>query len=151
MNFYEFNLLVTSDFSEEKIASFSKDLASELKEFGEIIGEVDFKQRKLAYTINKQGEAWLTVFVFSLKGDDKKQALLSIEKILKEKKEILRYLILAKKELVEKVKERRRSIENRDAGKKLAPKEEVVIEKVAPTEENLEKINEKVEELLKEE
>lgn len=145
MNFYEFNILVTSDFSEEKIASFSKDLSSELKEFGEIVGEVDSKQRKLAYSINKENEAWLTVFVFSLKGDDKKAALSSIEKILKEKKEILRYLILTKKELVEKVKAKRRSIENRDASKKVVP------EKVAPTEENLEKINEKVEELLKEE
>jgi len=147
MNFYEFNLLVTSDFSDEKIASFTKDLASEIKEFGEIVGEVDFKQKKLAYSINKQDEAWLTVFIISLKGDNKKEALANIEKILKEKKEILRYLVLAKKELVEKVKAKRRSIENRDAGKKVAPKEE----KIAPTEENLEKINEKVEELLKEE
>ena len=137
MNFYEFNLLITSDFSEEQVASFSENLISELKEYGDIIGEVDFKQRKLAYPINKENEAWLTVLLFSIKGEDKKQALNSIEKIFKEKKEILRYLILIKKEIVEKPK-------RREGKKKDAPKD-------TPDEANLEKVNQKVEELLKEE
>jgi len=131
MNFYEFNLLITADFSEEKLKSFYENLVSELKDFGDILGEVDFKIKKLAYSVEKQNEAWLTVFYFSIKGDNKKEALTSIEKVLKDKKEILRYLILVKKEINEKVKRSKK--------------------KDVPEEENLEKVNQKVEELLKEE
>jgi len=131
MNFYEFNLLITADFSEEKLKSFYENLVSELKDFGDILGEVDFKIKKLAYSVEKQNEAWLTVFYFSIKGDNKKEALTSIEKVLKDKKEILRYLILVKKEVNEKVKRSKK--------------------KDVPEEENLEKVNQKVEELLKEE
>ncbi len=138
MNFYEFNLLITSDFSEEQVTSFSESLTSELKQYGDVLGEIDFKQRKLAYPINKENEAWLTVFYFSIKGDNKKEALSGIEKILKEKKEVLRYLILAKKEIVNKTKEAKKE-EVKDA-----PKD-------TPDEANLEKVDQKVEELLKEE
>lgn len=130
MNFYEFNLLITSDFGEEKITSFSENLVSELKEFGNIIGKIDFRQRKLAYLIKKENEAWLTAFFFSIKGENKKEAMNEIEKILKEKKEVLRYLILTKRKIADKRKE---------------------VKKDAPKETNLEKVNQKVEELLKEE
>ena len=133
MNFYEFNLLITSDFSEEQITSFAQNLISEIKDYGDVIKEIDFKQRKLAYPINKENEAWLTVFNFSIKGDNKKEALNSIEKILKEKKEILRYLILSKKEVL--VKEVKSKEEPKDV----------------PDKTNLEKVDQKVEELLKEE
>lgn len=132
MNLYEFNLLITSSLGEEKLTSFCENLISEFGKFGDIKGEIDFKQRKLAYPINKESEAWLTVFFFSISEEDKKQALNNIEKILKEKKEILRYLILAKKEINTKVKEKSKK-------------------KDAPEEANLEKVNQKVEELLKEE
>ncbi|MDD4662240.1 MAG: 30S ribosomal protein S6 [Candidatus Pacebacteria bacterium] len=139
MNFYEFNLLITSDFSEEQITSFCKDLISEVKENGSIIGEVAFKQRKLAYPINKENEAWLTVFSLSLQGEDKKLAISGIEKILKSKKEILRYLMLIKSDKAPKIKRKRRS------AKKEEVKENVAVEA------NVEEVNEKVEELLKEE
>ena len=138
MNFYEFNLLITSDFSEEQIASFSQNLISEIKDYGDVIKEIDFKQRKLAYPINKENEAWLTVFYFTIKGDNKKEALSSIEKILKEKKEILRYLILVKKEIVKKIKETKKEGNEND------PQD-------TPDKTNLEKVDKKVEELLKEE
>lgn len=136
MNFYEFNLLITSDFSEEQITSFCKDLISEVKENGSIIGEVAFKQKKLAYPINKENEAWLTVFSLSLKGEDKKVAISAIEKVLKSKKEILRYLMLIKSDKAPKIKRKRRP------GKK---------EEVVQVEANVEEVNEKVDELLKEE
>ncbi|MDD4358697.1 MAG: 30S ribosomal protein S6 [Candidatus Pacebacteria bacterium] len=130
MNFYEFNLLITADLGEEKVKTFSEDLVSQFKEFGDIFGEIDFKRRRLAYSVQGENEAWLTVFFLTPKGDSKKEVLANIEKILKDKKEVLRYLILSKKEIHEKVKRTRKD---------------------APEEENLEKVDQKVEELLKEE
>ncbi|MFY9115512.1 MAG: hypothetical protein WAN85_00170, partial [Bacteroidales bacterium] len=76
---------------------------------------------RLAYPIKKETEAWLTVFFFSIKDD-----LKSVEKILKEKKEILRYLILSKKRPKQESKKDNQKV-------------------------NLEKVDQKVEELLKEE
>ncbi|MFA7142153.1 MAG: 30S ribosomal protein S6 [Candidatus Paceibacterota bacterium] len=123
MKFYEFNLLITSSLKEEKLLEFSEKLISELQSFGDIKGEIEFKFRRLAYPIKKEGEAWLTTFLFLVKDVE---MLDGIEKKLKEKQEILRYLILSKKEAKEEEKE-------------------------VPKEDNLEKVNQKVEELLKEE
>ena len=138
MNFYEFNLLITTSLGEEQLTSFCEGLISEIKEHGSIIAEPTFTKRKLAYSISKENEAWLTVFSLSLKGEDKKVSLNGIEKILKSKTEVLRYLMLLKDDKPPKVRRKRRS----------AKKEEEVLVAV---EADAEKVNEKVEELLKEE
>lgn len=138
MNFYEFNLLITTSLGEEQLTSFCEGLISEIKEHGSIITEPTFTKRKLAYSISKENEAWLTVFSLSLKGEDKKVSLNGIEKILKSKTEVLRYLMLLKDDKPPKVRRKRRS----------AKKEEEVLVAV---EADAKKVNEKVEELLKEE
>lgn len=136
MNFYEFNLLITTSLGEEQLTSFCEGLISEIKEHGSIIAEPTFTKRKLAYSISKENEAWLTVFSLSLKGEDKKVSLNGIEKILKSKTEVLRYLMLLKDDKPPKVRRKRRSA-----------KEEVLV----AVEADAEKVSEKVEELLKEE
>ncbi|MDD2548110.1 MAG: 30S ribosomal protein S6 [Candidatus Pacebacteria bacterium] len=119
--YYEFNLLLTPSLKEDKLSSFLEELLVQLKDLGEPESEVEFKLRRLAYPIKKETEAWLTVFFFSIKDD-----LKSVEKILKEKKEILRYLILSKKRPKQESKKDNQKV-------------------------NLEKVDQKVEELLKEE
>ena len=117
--YYEFNLLLTPSLKEDKLSSFLEELLVQLKDLGEPESEVEFKLRRLAYPIKKETEAWLTVFFFSIKDD-----LKSVEKILKEKKEILRYLILSKKRPKQESKKDNQKV-------------------------NLEKVDQKVEELLK--
>ena len=112
----------------EKVSGLFKELNLTNEQAQQLVNAEGEHIKELA---QKQNEAWLTVFYFSIKGDNKKEALTSIEKVLKDKKEILRYLILVKKEINEKVKRSKK--------------------KDVPEEENLEKVNQKVEELLKEE
>lgn len=129
MNYYEFNLLITSNLGEDQVKEFNENLIKELKDI-KLLGEINSSQKKLSYLIEGENTAWLTYFNANIIGDNKKEILDEIDKILKEKKEILRFLILSKKEIKEKpIKERKKEVE-----------------KV-----NLEKVNEKVEELLKEE
>lgn len=125
MNLYELNLLIAPEISEEKLDSFS----SELKDFGDLAGETKKEKRKLAYAIEDENNAWLLSFHLSLKGNDKKTSLEKLEKKLKEDKNVLRYLILSKKQLPQEPKPFKKELEKA----------------------NLEKVDEKVEELLKEE
>ena len=144
MNIYEINLLITPSFSQDKLNEFNEKLIEEFKDFGEKTGEITTVQKKLAYLIEKEKEAWLVYFNFSLKAETKKEALDEIEKNLKEKTEILRYLILDKKEAKVKVKKVRPS-------RKVLQTEVLPEKKKEVTKTNLEKVDEKVEELLKDE
>jgi len=69
-------------------------------------GEKIIDKKKLAYSIQKETEAWLIYFNFSpAEGLEKKEALDAVEKALKAEKNIIRYLIV-KKEEPKPIKER---------------------------------------------
>lgn len=145
MNYHEFNLLITPNLEEEQVKDFNDNLIKELKNI-KLISEINSSKKSLSYQIEGENTAWLSYFNITIAGDNKKEILDEAEKLLKDKKEILRYLILAKKEIIEKPK--RRSREAKEAGEE-KPVEET--KKEIPEKINIEKVNEKVEELLKEE
>jgi len=142
MNYYEFNLLITPNFTEEQVKDFNDSLVSKLKDV-KIISKINSSQKQLSYLIEGEKSAWLSYFNATINEEKKKEIIDEIEKLLKEQEEILRYLILAKKELIEKP--RRRVREVKDEPEK-ASTTKPTVEKA-----NIEKVNEKVEELLKEE
>jgi ribosomal protein S6 len=135
MNYYEFNLLITPNFGEEQVKEFNETLSKKIKDI-KLISEINTSAKKLSYEIEGEKTAWLTYFNVTLDESKRKEILDEAEKLLKETPEVLRYLILSKKESLPKPERR--------VKKEKEEKEE-------PEQINIEKVDEKVEELLKEE
>lgn len=97
MHFYELTYLISSDLSEKEIKTLQDKIISLIQEKGGILGveeKLPFK-KKLAYPVKKQSQAYLTVINFQMMAEK----LIDLEKKIKLENQILRYLILAKKEL----------------------------------------------------
>jgi len=106
MSFYEINLLVSTMLTQEEAITAIAGIESKVEKYGKAINEKIIEKKKLAYSINKETEAWLVYFNFSpAEGIEKKEILDAVEKALKAEKNIIRYLIV-KKEEPKKVKER---------------------------------------------
>ncbi|MDD4409413.1 MAG: 30S ribosomal protein S6 [Candidatus Pacebacteria bacterium] len=106
MSFYEINLLVSTMLSEEEALTAIAGIESKVEKYGKAISEKIIDKKKLAYSIQKETEAWLIYFNFSpAEGLEKKEALDAVEKALKAEKNIIRYLIV-KKEEPKPIKER---------------------------------------------
>ncbi|MDD5013215.1 MAG: 30S ribosomal protein S6 [Candidatus Pacebacteria bacterium] len=144
MHFYEINMLISPNLSHEEAISFISKIENELQDLGKIISETKAERKKLAYTIEKEEEAWLSFFSFFPNQEkDLKESLDLIEKKLKEEKNILRHLIIKKEE--QKAIKKTRSAPEHIATKEIkkeepAPKQEVELKDVE------EKINELLEE-----
>lgn len=142
MEFYEINILISPNLSQEEAVSFVSKLENEFQALGKIISETKADRKKLAYSIEKEEEAWLSYFSFFPNQDqDLKQALDIIDKKLKEEKDVLRHLIIKKEE--QKVQKKRRSepiIAPGEEKKEPTPKTEVEFKDVE------DKINELLEE-----
>lgn len=142
MHFYEINMLVSPNLSHEEAISFISKIENELQDLGKIISETKAERKKLAYTIEKEEEAWLSFFSFFPNQEkDLKESLDLIEKKLKEEKNILRHLII-KKEEQKAVKSTRQApvVTKEEPKEELTPKQEVELKDVE------EKINELLEE-----
>lgn len=114
MSFYEINLLVSTMLSQEEAITALTGIESKVEKYGKAISEKIIEKKKLAYSIQKETEAWLIYFNFSpVEGFAKKEALDAVEKALKAEKNIIRYLIV-KKEEPKPIKERpnRKNTEN---------------------------------------
>lgn len=96
MLFYEINLLISPNLTEAEISSFVLKTKEELQKYGRIEGTAVPERKKLAYPLLKQIEAWLYFFNLIPAAADKKELLDSVEKTLKENKEILRFIIIKK-------------------------------------------------------
>lgn len=106
MSFYEINLLVSTMLSQEEAITAVAGIESKVEKYGKAISEKIIDKKKLAYSIQKETEAWLIYFNFSpVAGLNKKEVLDAVEKALKAEKNIIRYLIV-KKEEPKAVKER---------------------------------------------
>jgi len=142
MHFYEINMLISPNLSHEEAISFISKIENELQDLGKIISETKAERKKLAYTIEKEEEAWLSFFSFFPNQEkDLKESLDLIEKKLKEEKNILRHLII-KKEEQKAVKSTRQApvVTKEEPKEELTPKQEVELKDVE------EKINELLEE-----
>ncbi len=144
MHFYEINILISPNLSHEEAISFISKLENELQDLGKIISETKAERKKLAYTIEKEEEAWLSYFSFFPNLEkDLKESLDLIEKKLKEDQNILRHLII-KKEEQKAIKKTRKAPEHIST-------EEVKKEEPAPKQEvELKDVEEKINELLEE-
>jgi small subunit ribosomal protein S6 len=144
MKKYELNYLISSELSDGEAKTLQNKIASFIKEQGSVLEEVGTPlQRKLAYSIRKQTQAYLAVLIFK----STPEKLADLEKALKEEKSILRHLILFKKPYKAVVERRRKpkpAVEDSEkSGEKM-----VVDEKEKRVE--LEEIEKKLEEILNE-
>jgi len=135
MNYYELNYLVSPDISEEEAKSYPEKIITLIQAEN---GMPDFPsserivlKKRLAYPINKKDSAYVLSLSFLLHQDN----LPSLEKKLKEDKNILRYFILRKKQ--QKISEKR-EIKRPELAKK--PEEKKV---------DLQEVEKKLEEILK--
>jgi ribosomal protein S6 len=94
MRFYELSCLIKPDLSEEELKSLFEQISSFIQERGGVLDK-GFKEKKmtLGYPIKEEGTAFLKNQNFYLKPEKLKD----LKKKLKEKKEILRSIILTKK------------------------------------------------------
>ncbi len=135
MKNYELTALISSELSEEEAKTLQGKIISLIQEGGGILnGELTFFRKKLAYPIKKQLQAYLSIFNFQLVAEK----LASVDKKLKDEKEILRFLIVIKVPIKEgRMKPRRVP--------KITPKPITLEKKV-----ELKEIEEKLEQILKE-
>jgi ribosomal protein S6 len=96
MLFYEINLLISPNLTEAEISSFIEVMEKELQKYGKVDGTKTAERKKLGYPVLKQTESWFYFFNLYPEAQDKKELLDSVEKILKENKDILRSLIIKK-------------------------------------------------------
>jgi len=137
---YELTCLISPDSSEKDL----KNLIQGIKNFianekGVLKKETNPVKQELGYPIKEKNEAFLVNFTIELNPE----SLERLEKDLKEKKEILRYIILVRKsekEIPIKTKKKPEEL--------IVDKKEEEIKR--PEKIELEKIDEKIEEILKE-
>ena len=96
MKSYELTYLISSELSEEEAIQLQAKITSFIlqEEEGILVKEKLPFKKKLAYPVKKQSQAYITVINFQLPSEK----LIDLEKKLKLENQILRYLILAKKE-----------------------------------------------------
>ncbi|KPJ56602.1 hypothetical protein AMJ49_04465 [Parcubacteria bacterium DG_74_2] len=94
MKLYELTYLISPNLSEEEAKSFQEDICSLIqKQEGALEKKETIIKKKLSYPIQKQETAYLATVEFRL--DPEK--LKDLEKELKSKNQILRFLLLTKK------------------------------------------------------
>jgi len=105
MRYYELTCLISPDLTEQELGSVSEKINSLLQEQGAVLDKIlEEKKVRLGYSIQDKNSAFLKILSFSLNPEK----LIDLEKNLKEKKEILRYFILVKKEPLKQVVFKRR-------------------------------------------
>lgn len=164
MEYYDINFLISADLDKSSLDSATSWLDSKFNIAADSL-EKKVKKIKLAYPIKKQTEAWHYELKFIAPADISPSFFEELRNDLKTKKEIIRSMIVKKKD-EPPVKERRPrlaettpveseessseekkpEIENKNESKKEAPVEIKKEKKV-----QLQEIDEKLEEILKEE
>ena len=139
MKLYELTYLISPDLLEEETKILQEKIHNLVKEQGALSKEYSFKDPsriELSYPINKKSHAYLTSINFS----STPEKMESLGKLLKGEDQILRYLIINKKEV------------SRSAPRRSAPKKESFTESPIkkPKKVELKDIEKKLEEILEE-
>lgn len=152
MLFYEINLLISPNFTEDEISAFIAKMEAELQKHGKIVSDKKAERKKLAYSVENQIEAWFTFLQLHPAAENKKEMLDSIEKLLKEEKEVIRFLIIKKdtKKTEAPIKPQRTRIRKEEKPEEapVATEEIAVEEKPKKQKAQLEEIDEKLNEML---
>jgi len=148
MIFHELNILVSPNLSDADIASYIEKLEAELQKFGKVVSNKKADRRRLAYSLENQVEAWLYSSELNIESNDKKQALDSIEKMLKEDKDVLRFIIIKKDSKKAEIKPRRAPRPAASTEEEKPVVETVVEEKPKKHKAQLEEIDEQLDKML---
>lgn len=96
MLFYEINLLISPNFTEDEISAFIAKMEADLQKYGKIVSDKKAERKKLAYSVENQIEAWFYFLQLRPEVQNRKEMLDAVEKLLKEEKEVIRFLIIKK-------------------------------------------------------
>jgi len=146
MLFYELNLLISPNFSEAEISSFIEKIEGELQKSGKIVSDKKAERKKLAYSVEKQIEAWFYFLNLYPVAQDKKELLDSIEKMLKEDKDVIRFLIIKKD--TKKTEAPAKPMRTRPIKKEEIVESPAVEERVKKPKAQMEEIDKKLDEML---
>lgn len=133
---YELTLLVSQELNQEEVEDFLKKIDSSILGIGEVLRSEKPKKINLSYLIKNRDKAFLTVTEFKTEPAQ----IETLKSQLEKEKDILRFLLIRKRETQKKIKRRKIKKEER-------PKIEVLKEKKKV---ELDQIEEKLEEILEE-
>jgi ribosomal protein S6 len=152
MLFYEINLLISPNFTEDEISTFINKMEADLQKYGKIVSDKKAERKKLAYSVENQIEAWFYFLQLRPEVANKKEMLDSVEKLLKENKDVVRFLIIKKdtKKTEAPAKPQRTKIHKEEKAEEAAAvAEEVTTEEKSKKQKiQLEEIDEKLNEML---
>ncbi|MCK9446318.1 30S ribosomal protein S6 [bacterium] len=152
MLFYEINLLISPNFTEDEISTFIGKMEADLQKYGKIVSDKKAERKKLAYSVENQIEAWFYFLQLRPEVQNKKEMLDSVEKLLKEEKEVIRFLIIKKDtkktEAPAKPQRTRPHREEKVEEAEITEKAETTEEKSKKQKVQLEEIDEKLNEML---
>lgn len=146
MLFYELNLLISPNFSEAEISSLIEKIEGELQKSGKIVSNKKAERKKLAYPVEKQIEAWFYFLNLYPNAQDKKELLDSVEKYLKENKDVIRFLIIKKD--TKKTEAPIKPLRTRPIKKDEIVESPAVEERVRKPKAQMEEIDKKLDEML---
>jgi ribosomal protein S6 len=150
MLFYEINLLISPNFTEDEISTFITKMEAELQKYGKIVSDKKAERKKLAYSVENQIEAWFYFLQLRPEVQNKKEMLDSVEKLLKEEKEVIRFLIIKKdtKKTEAPAKPQRTRLHREEKAEEAAKEEAAKEERPKKQKVQLEEIDEKLNEML---
>ena len=152
MLFYEINLLISPNFTEDEISTFIGKMEADLQKYGKIVSDKKAERKKLAYSVENQIEAWFYFFQLRPEVQNKKEMLDSVEKLLKENKDVVRFLIIKKdtKKTEAPAKPQRTRIHKEEKAEEATTTTEEVLTEEKPKKQKvqLEEIDEKLNEML---
>lgn len=138
MKKYELTYLITPDLSEDDARQLQNKVCSLIQEEGGILGDGSiFLRKRLAYTIKKKIWAYLTSTLFQLNPEK----IADLEKKLKAENQILRYILVIKRDYKIKVLKRRPI---------LSPEKSLTDSQAETKKVELKEIEEKLDEILQE-
>jgi ribosomal protein S6 len=126
-------------------------MEGELQKYGKIVSDKKAERKKLAYSVEDQIEAWFYFLQLRPEVQNKKEMLDSVEKLLKEEKDVVRFLIIKKdtKKTEAPAKPQRSRIHKEMKTEEAAVVEETTIEEKPKKQKvQLEEIDEKLNEML---
>ncbi len=121
MNKYELTYLISPKLGNEEIRKIQEEIESFVTEKkGEILNrKIDPAKRKLGYEVSGESEAYLASLVFTAYSPE----INSLENIIKEKKELLRHILVSKKNIKDKKTEMAEKKREEKPAKKVELKE----------------------------
>ena len=133
---YELTILVSPELNQEEAEDFLKKIDSSILGIGEVLRSEKPKKINLSYLIKNRDKAFLTVTEFKTEPAQ----IETLKSQLEKEKDILRFLLIRKRETQKKIKRRKIKKEEQLKTKPLKEKKKV----------ELDQIEEKLEEILKE-